>query len=69
MPRKIVTGAVNRLKERGKVDFPDLYRLKDDFEVSISALTNRVQQLGLLYIANQKVYMSQAEAIGQMSLF
>ncbi|MEA5024261.1 hypothetical protein SDC9_09371 [bioreactor metagenome] len=69
MPRKIVTGAVNRLKERGKVDFPDLYRLKDDFEVSISALTNRVQQLGLLYIANQKVYMNQAEAIGQMSLF
>lgn len=69
MPRKIVTGAVNRLKERGKVNFPDLYQLKENFEVSISALTARVQQLGLLYIANHKVYLSQAEATGQIVLF
>ena len=69
MPKSIVCCAVNQLKERGKVVFPDLYRLKDDFEVSISALVNRVQSLSLLHIENNKVYMSQAEAIGQISLF
>ena len=69
MPKEIVCGAINQLKERGKVTFPDLYQLKDDFEVSISALTARVQELKLLYIADKKVYLSEADAIGQVSLF
>ena len=69
MPRDIVCGAINQLKERGHVAFPDLYKLKDNFEVSISALVSRVQSLNLLYVANNKVYMNQAEATGQISLF
>lgn len=69
MPKDIIIGAVNSLKERGTVTFPDLYRLKDQFEVSISALTKRIQDLKLLCIHDRKVYMSEAEAVGQGSLF
>ncbi len=56
MPKDIVCGAVNRLKERGNVVFLDLYRLARGFEVSITALTTRVQELNLLYIDNKKIY-------------
>lgn len=69
MPKDIICGAVNQLKERGTVIFSDLYKLKDDFEVSISALTARVQELKLLYIADKKIYLSEADAIGQLSMF
>jgi len=67
MPRDIVCGAVNRLKAVGDVAFTDLYKLKDNFEVSISALTARVQELKLLYIVEGKIYKTEAEAMGQMS--
>lgn len=69
MPKDIIIGAINSLKEHGPVTFPDLYKLKDQFEVSISALTSRVKELKLLYIHKGKVYMSEADAIGQGSLF
>lgn len=69
MPKEIVCGAVSQLKERGKVTFPDLYQLKNDFEVSISALTSRVQELKLLYIADKKIYLSEADAMGQMLFY
>jgi Zn-dependent peptidase ImmA (M78 family) len=68
MPKAVIVGAINMLKERGIVEFPDLYRLKDEFEVSISALVTRVCELRLLYIAGKRVYMSEAEATGQLSL-
>jgi Zn-dependent peptidase ImmA (M78 family) len=68
MPRDVICGAINQLKARGKVTFPDLYKLKDEFEVSISALTTRVQELNLLYIADKKIYSSKAEAMGQLSV-
>ena len=69
MPRNIISGAVNELKECGKVGFPELYSLKDKFEVSISALTNRISDLGLLYFLDKKVFLSKAEATGQLHLF
>ncbi len=68
MPKKIITGAINLLKEREKITFPVLYRLADEFEVSISALTNRLRELNLLYIKEKTIYMSKAEATGQLSL-
>ena len=68
MPKNIICAAVNELKESGKVSFPDLYKLKDEFEVSISALTARVQDLNLLYISNRKVYLSEDEALGQITI-
>ena len=69
MPKNIICGVINQMKESGRVTFPDLYRLKDNFEVSISALTTRVQELKLLYIVDKKIHFSEAEAIGQISLF
>lgn len=69
MPREIIRGAIGKLKENGPVTFQDLYTMKDNFEVSISALVTRVQTLGLLFISNKKVYSSEEDAYGQISLF
>jgi len=69
MPKDIIIQAVNKLKERGKVSFPNLYKLCDEFEVSISALTIRVKELNLLYItADKEIYFDEAEAMGQISM-
>lgn len=69
MPKNIITCAVNNLKEKGYVTFPELYALKDQFEVSISALVNRITILKLLYIKDKKIYLSEDEVTGQLSLF
>jgi Zn-dependent peptidase ImmA (M78 family) len=53
MPRDVIVVLLT-VKSARKSDFPDLYKLKDEFEVSISALTTRVQELNLLYIADKK---------------
>ena len=68
MPRDIVCNAVNQLKLSGEVKFGDLYRLKDAFEVTISAMVARVQELKLLYVKDKKVYLSKDHAMGQLSL-
>jgi len=68
MPKDVISCAINELKERGKVTFPDLYKLRDKFEVSITALTIRAQELKLLYIINKEIYSSEAEATGQMTI-
>jgi Zn-dependent peptidase ImmA (M78 family) len=68
MPKDIISGAVNELKKHGKVAFPDLYKLKDEFEVSISALTIRIQELKLLCIVDKKIYLNEAEAKGKQIL-
>jgi Zn-dependent peptidase ImmA (M78 family) len=68
MPKDIVCGAINHMKESRNIGFPALYRLCEAFEVSISALVKRVQELKLLYIQDKKVYLSEAEAMGQCSL-
>lgn len=59
-------------EEALKIDrtkWPNLYKLRDKFDVSISALTVRLKQLGLLYIGkDKKLYDSPDAAIGQGSL-
>ena len=45
-----------------------LYRLRDAFHVSISALTFRLQGLGLIYVKDKTLYPSKAAAIGQLPL-
>ena len=68
MPQEMICGAIDDLKRNGHVTFPDLYRMKDAFEVSISALTNRLHELKLLYIApDKKIYLNEAEAMGQFT--
>lgn len=69
MPKIIITEAIKDLKKNKEICFPDLYRLKNEFEVSISALVNRLESLGLLYIKEKRVFSSEAEANGQLTLF
>jgi hypothetical protein len=48
----------------------DLYKMAEAFEVNISALTVRLQQLGFIYIdGNKQFHRSIAEAQGQQQLF
>lgn len=69
MPRDIVIGAVECLKKKGYVLFPELYNLADQFEVSISAMKNRISSLKLLYFKDKKIYLSEDDVTGQMSFF
>jgi len=69
MPKHIICGAIAELKKRGYVNFVDLYKLKDIFEVSISALKARANELNLLYITDKQIYFCKADAAGQKSLF
>jgi hypothetical protein len=49
--------------------WPELYRLRDKYNVTISALSVRLQQLDLLYVdENGKLYESKAHATGQRRL-
>jgi len=50
--------------------WPELYRLAERFDVTISALTVRLKQLDLLWVGpNKELYESHASATGQQSLF
>jgi len=51
-----------------RTQWPSLYRLAERLEVTISALTIRLQQLGLLYIQDGKLYESADQVSGQLSL-
>jgi len=66
MPRGLIR------EEAMKIDrtrWPNLYRLAERFEVTISALRVRLEQLGLLYVDEDgKLYDSRDEASGQMTL-
>ena len=68
MPKNIISEAVNQIKKDRRVTYPDMYKMKDKFEVSISALTRRVSDLGLLFFEENQVYMCKEEVTGQMSL-
>ena len=53
-----------------RTQWPNLYRLKDRFEVTISALVVRLQQLDMLYVGKDKtLYESRAAGTGQMTLW
>lgn len=52
------------------LNWQNLYRLRERFSVSISALTNRLNSLGLVYVApNRTLHRSEDEANGQMRMF
>lgn len=53
-----------------RTKWPNLYRLAERFEVTISALCVRLQQLDLLYIGKDKqLFESRDHASGQLGLF
>lgn len=69
MPKPVITQMVNLLKETCPViKFPQLYRMRDLFQVSISALKVRLHELNLLYIHNGAIYKSKEECCGQLTL-
>lgn len=52
------------------LSWPNLYTLRDKFQVSITALKIRLENLGLLYVApDGKLYRTKEEAAGQQTLF
>jgi hypothetical protein len=66
MPPDVLRAEVMRID---RTQWPNLYDLKDKFDVTISALVVRLQQLDLLYVDKERnLYESKAAASGQMTL-
>ena len=67
MPRTLMRQAV---RDIDRSHWPNLYRIAEQFDVTITALTVRLEQLGLLHVEDKKhVYRSKAEGVGQMKLW
>ena len=67
MPRSLLRAEALRIR---RTHWPDLYRLAEKFDVTISALCVRLQQLDLLHIDDQRrLSESKAAAVGQTSLW
>ena len=62
MPRSLVREEVSKIDQ---TQWPELYRLKDKFGVTISSLRVRLEQLGLLYIKGDTPYESRDAAVGR----
>ncbi|RDI37528.1 ImmA/IrrE family metallo-endopeptidase [Falsibacillus pallidus] len=67
MPKPIIESFLNEIKRERTVNWQDLYWLKDELDVSITALKVRIEQLRLLHFDNKTIYNSPEEAMGQMS--
>jgi len=68
MPERLIRQAAERYDF---TKWADLYRLRDEAQVSISNLVVRLQRLNLIYIpeGNKTLYRSKDEYTGQRSLF
>jgi Zn-dependent peptidase ImmA (M78 family) len=66
MPKPVIIETINSMKENGKIEWRDLYALRDKLCVSISALKYRLEQLNLLHIKDKIIYSSKEEALGQI---
>lgn len=49
-------------------NWKNLYEMRDEFDVSISALTVRLQQLKILYIKDNEIFKNKADYSGQFGL-
>jgi Zn-dependent peptidase ImmA (M78 family) len=67
MPRAII---IEEAKNIDCTRWRNLYRLAEQFGVSISALRVRLEQFNLVYVDqdNSKLYASREEAMGQARL-
>lgn len=67
MPRDLIRAEALKID---RTQWPNLYRLAEKFDVTISALTVRLQQLNLLSVSKdgKKLFGSPDEAAGQMGL-
>jgi hypothetical protein len=66
MPKKMILAATENMDLK---NWPNLYRLSETFSVSITALTRRLTDMGVVFIKDKVIYSSEAEANGQQSLF
>ncbi|MBD3375761.1 hypothetical protein GF406_12055 [candidate division KSB1 bacterium] len=67
MPKALILKYCNSLDLK---NWPNLYKMAEDFEVTISALTVRLQRLNMIYISNENtIHASREEYYGQTSLF
>ena len=73
MPKHFFTEAFRAVENKhGTFTWKQAYYLKNKFNVTISALVNRLNELDLCYIPNEEkttIYRSRAEYYGQCSLF
>jgi hypothetical protein len=66
MPRDLLRAEAMKTD---RMKWPNLYRLAEKFDVTISALTVRLEQLGLIYVdENRKIYESRSATMGQTTL-
>ena len=66
MPEALLLEAARRVD---LYRWPALYQLRDLFQVTISALSIRLQQLGLLYVTDDgRLFRSRLEYMGQLRL-
>jgi Zn-dependent peptidase ImmA (M78 family) len=66
MPRAFI---IEEAKKINRTQWPNLYRLAERFEVTISALCVRLEQFNLVYVDQGKLYASREDAQGQARLF
>ena len=63
MPSHLLSEAI---RDVGLTSWPNLYNLRQIFQVTISALTIRLERLGILYVATDgQLYPSLQEYHGQ----
>jgi hypothetical protein len=65
MPRQMITDDATQIDRNS---WPPLYRLAERYQVSISALCVRLEQLGLLCVSDGKPHESREAVTGQMGL-
>lgn len=66
MPRDLIRAEALKID---RTQWPNLYRLAEKFDVTISALTVRLKQMGMLEIGDdKKLFATRDEAMGQMQL-
>lgn len=66
MPKSLV---LEEVKKIDRTSWPALYDLKDKFDVTISAMVVRLQQLDLLYVKGKQLFEHRDQATGQARLF
>lgn len=70
MPEILLNEYINNIKCRRKINFRDLYSLKNILEVSITALVRRLNELKILYITkDKKIFNNMDESLGQLGMF
>jgi len=65
MPKRFLVPLASRLN---LLQWASIYSLRETFEVSVTAMKNRLQGLGLIYVKNRRIYRDANEAHGMNRL-